>query len=359
MKRILLATIIGVLVLPGVALAQAPVYPDMKEGDYIAKDFKFQSGDVMAELRLHYITLGQPRRDGAGRITNAVLMLHGTTGTGRNMLGEGIAGELFGPGQLLDASKYYIILPDGIGRGGSGKPSDGMRAKFPRYGYNDVVTAQHLLVTKGLGIDHLRLVLGTSMGGMQTWIWGERYPDMMDALMPIASQPAQISGRNLLWRRIITEAIRNDGGWEGGNYKTQPKQWVYTAPLFTLMVDSSIRLQSLGKTREKANAYYDRLVEALRKIDANDYLYWFESSWDYNPEPELGKITAHLVAVNFADDLINPVELGNMEKLVAKIPKGRYIMVPASSQTIGHQTLGKASVWKKYLAELMKESEKK
>ena len=345
------------LLLPAAAWAATTAYPDQQEGDYIVKDFKFRSGEILPELRLHYTTLGTPRRDKTGRITNAVLMLHGTTGTGKNFLATNIAGELFGPGQLLDASRYYLILPDGIGRGGSSKPSDGMRSKFPRYGYNDVVEAQYLLVTKRLGVDHLRLVLGTSMGGMQAWMWGEQYTEMMDALMPIASQPTQISGRNLLWRRIITEAIRSDDGWDNGNYKDPPKQWIYTAPLFTLMVDSAVHLQSQGPTRQEANAFYDNLINALRKIDANDYLYWFESSWDYNPEPDLGKIRAHLLAVNFADDLINPIELDIMEKLVAKIPKGRFVMVQAYSQTIGHQTLSKASIWKPYLAELLRESE--
>ncbi len=357
MERVVMIIGLVLLLLPATAWTASPIYPNQREGDYSVKDFKFQSGEILPELRLHCTTLGTPRRDKAGRITNAVLMLHGTIGTGKNFLAPGIAGELFGPGQPLDASRYYLILPDGLGRGGSSKPSDGMRAKFPRYGYNDVVSAQYLLVTKGLGVDHLRLVLGTSMGGMQTWMWGEQYPDMMDALMPIASQPTQISGRNLLWRRIITEAIRNDAGWDGGNYKASPKQWLYTAPLFTLMVDSALHLQLQGPTRQEANAFYDKLVGGLSKIDANDYLYWFESSWDYNPEPNLSKIRARLVAVNFADDMLNPAELNVMEKLVAKIPRGRFVLVPASSQTLGHQTLTRASIWKPYLEELLRESE--
>jgi len=335
--------------------AGASMYPDQKESDYIVNNFKFQTGDVLPELRLHYTTLGTPLCDKTGHVTNAVLMLHGTMGTGRNYLAANIAGELFGPGQLLDASKYYIILPDGIGRGGSSKPSDGLRAGFPRYGYNDLVTAQHLLVTEGLGVDHLRIVMGTSMGGMQSWMWGERYPDMMDALMAIATQPTQISGRNLLWRRIISEAIRNDAGWDGGNYRTPPQQWIYTAPLFTLMVSSAQRLQTLGPTRQEADVYYDSLVKALRAADANDYLYWVESSWDYDPEPELGKIKARLVALNFADDLLNPFELGIMEKLVAKIPNGRFFLVPASSKTVGHQTQTDVSFWKEHLEELLRD----
>jgi len=345
------------LLLPATAWTEAMVYPNQQEGDYIVKNFEFRSGELLPELRLHYTTLGTPHRDKDGRITNAVLMLHGTTGTGKNFLAAGIADELFGPGQLLDASRYYLILPDGLGRGGSSKPSDGMRSGFPHYGYNDVVAAQYLLITKGLGVDHLRLVMGTSMGGMQTWMWGEQYPEMMDALMPIASQPAQISGRNMLWRRIIIEAIRNDAGWDGGNYKVPPKQWIYTAPLLNLMLESAVHLQTEGPTRQEANAYYDKLVDSFRKIDANDCFYWLESSWDYNPEPDLGKIRAHLVAVNFADDMINPAELNSMDKLVAKIPRGRFVLVPAGNQTIGHQTLTRASVWKSYLAELLRASE--
>ncbi len=346
------------LLLPAIAWTEATVYPNQQEGDYRVNNFQFRSGETLPELRLHYTTLGTPRRDKTGRVMNAVLMLHGTAGTGKNFMAGSVTGELFGPGQLLDASQYYLILPDSLGRGGSSKPSDGMRAKFPRYGYGDVVAAQYLLVTKGLGVDHLRLVLGTSMGGMQTYMWGEQYPDMMDALMPIASQPTEISGRNLLWRRIITEAIRNDAGWNGGNYKVSPKQWIYTAPLFTLMVESAVHLQSQGPTRKEANYFYDKLLDSFIKIDANDYLYWFESSWDYNPEPDLGKIRAPLVAVNFADDMINPAELNVMEKLIAKIPKGRFVMVPADNRTVGHQTLTMASVWKPYLADLLRQSDK-
>jgi homoserine O-acetyltransferase len=354
MKTALLASLLlALLALPVQSAPAGDLTP--KEGDFIARDFRFQNGQVLPELRLHYTTLGTPQRDTNGRITNAVLMLHGTTGTGKNFLAPSYAKELFGAGQALDVTCYYLILPDGIGRGGSSKPSDGLHARFPRYGYIDVVAAQQLLVTQGLGVEHLRLVLGTSMGGMQTWMWGERYPDMMDALMPIASQPTQISGRNLLWRRIITEAIRNDPDWKGGDYTAPPTHWVSAVPLFTLMVDSAVRLQAQAPTRPEGNALYDKLVAAaLKGLDANDYLYWFESSWDYDPEPELGKIKARLVAVNFADDLINASELGVMEKVKAKVPQGRFALVPASDRTIGHQTLTQAVVWKPYLEELLR-----
>ena len=344
-----------VALLAASAYSEPSAYPDQKEGDFIVRNFRFQSDETLAELRLHYITLGMPLRDKAGHITNAVLMLHGTTGTGKSYLMPSLADELFGAGKVLDASRYYIILPDGIGRGGSSKPSDGMHAHFPKYGYNDVVAAQYLLVTEGLGVDHLRLVLGTSMGGMMTWLWGERYPGMMDALMPIASQPTQISGRNLLWRRIIAEAIRNDSDWNGGDYKTPPQHWVTAVPLFTIMTDSAIRLQAQAPTRQAGNELYDKLTAlALKGLDANDYLYWFESSWDYDPEPDLAKIKARLVAVNFADDLINASNLGVMEKQIVKVPKGRFVLVPQSTATIGHQTLTQAAVWKPYLDDLLR-----
>jgi homoserine O-acetyltransferase len=354
MKTSLLACLLLVLLAgPIPAAAQGVAAP--QEGNFIARDFRFQSGQVLPELRLHYTTLGTPQRDKSGRVTNAVLLLHGTTGTGKNFLAPSYAKELFGAGQALDATRYYIILPDGIGRGGSSKPSDGMHTRFPRYGYTDVIAAQQLLVTQGLGVDHLRLVLGTSMGGMQTWMWGERFPAMMDALMPIASQPTQISGRNLLWRRIITEAIRTDPDWKGGEYTAPPTHWVSVVPIFNLMVDSAVRLQAQAPTRQEGNAFYDRLVAAAFKgLDANDYLYWFESSWDYDPERELGRIKARLVAVNFADDLVNARELDVMEKVKAKVPQSRFVLVPASDRTIGHQTLTQAVVWKPYLEELLR-----
>lgn len=328
--------------------------PAPAEGDFITRDFRFQSGEVLPELRLHYTTLGSPRRGKDGHVSNAVLLLHGTTGTGRNFLAPGFADELYGPGQLLDASRYYLIMPDGIGRGGSSKPSDGLRARFPRYGYRDVVAAQHLLVTQGLGVDHLLLVLGTSMGGMQAWMWGESYPGMMDALMPIASQPCQISGRNLLWRRVITESIRHDPEWKGGDYQTPPTGWARAMPMFTIMADSAVRLQAQAPTREAAGALYDRLVaDTIKTIDANDCLYWFESSWDYDPEPDLARIKARTLALNFADDQINPAELDVMKQLVSRVPNSRFVLVPRSERTAGHQTLSRAEVWKRHLADLL------
>lgn len=330
--------------------------PQVKEGDHLARDFRFQGGGVLPELRLHWRTLGEPRRDASGRIANAALLLHGTTSTGRSFLEPAVAGELFGPDQPLDASRWYVILPDGLGRGGSSKPSDGLRDRFPRYGYGDVVEAQHLLVTEGLGVSHLRLVLGTSMGGMHAWMWAERWPAAMDAVMPIACLPTQISGRNLLWRRLLAEAIRGDPGWEGGAYREPPRRWLRALPLFTLMADSPVRLQAQAPTRAAADALFDALVEAgARELDAGDFLRWIESSWDYDPEPGLGTIQAKILAVNFADDEINPTSLGVMERLVPRVPRGDFVIVPASEETSGHLSLARAALWRPHLEALLRE----
>jgi homoserine O-acetyltransferase/O-succinyltransferase len=348
-----LALLFALALAPRTAAAPAP-YPNQKEADFIAKDFRFQSGESLPEARLHYVTLGTPQRDAAGRVTNAVLLLHGTSSTSKQWFGSTMGPELFAPGQPLDASRYYVIMPDGLGRGGSTKPSDGLRAKFPRYGYADVVAAQHLLVTKGLGVEHLRAVVGTSMGGMHTWMWAERYPEMMDVAMPVACQPSAVSGRNLLFRRILTQAIRNDPDWQGGEYQTPPRHWLATAPLWPMMLDSPVRLQEAAPTRQAALELYDRLVETARKdYDANDFLYWVESSFDYDPQPDLGKIKARVVAVNFADDAINPPELPRTEALVKSVPGATFFLVPASEKTQGHLSLRLAALWKPHLAEAL------
>ncbi|MCW6513245.1 extracellular solute-binding protein, partial [Lichenifustis flavocetrariae] len=290
---------------------------DPKQGDYIAPNFHFQSGETLAQLKLHYTTIGTPKIDAAGHVTNAVLALHGTTGTGQNFLAPSLADFLFGPGQPLDASKYFIIMPDGIGRGGSSKPSDGLRMKFPHYGYGDLVEAQHTVVVDGLHIDHLRLVLGTSMGGMHAWLWGERYPNMMDAIMPVASQPVAVTGRNYLWRDLIIQSIRTDPDWQNGDYVKEPTHFEEVLPIFTIMTGSPRVLEAAAPTQPKGNAYFDKLVaDARAKVDADDYLYWFEAVADYNPEADLDKITARLFAVNFADDLLNPVQLGAMARVM-------------------------------------------
>jgi homoserine O-acetyltransferase len=333
--------------------APASTWPGQKEADWVAKDFTFQSGEKL-DVRLHYVTLGEPRRDGAGRVVNAVLLLHGTSGTSRQWLSPTAGPELFDPGQPLDPARWFVIIPDGLGRGGSSRPSDGLRGKFPHYGYGDVVEAQHLLVTKGLGVDHLRAVVGTSMGGMHAWMWAERWPDAMDAVMPVACQPIAISGRNLLFRRIVTEAIRNDPDFRGGDYRTPPRHWTYTAALWPTVLDGAAHLQAEAPSRDATLALYDRLVANARTSwDANDFLRWLESSADYNPEPGLGKIRARLVAVNFADDALNPAELPDTETLVRGIPGARFVLVPAGPDTKGHLTLLLAASWKPYLVELL------
>lgn len=363
--RFLSFAVAGVLFPPGIswaappaaaapaAAAPAPAFPGQSEGDYVVKDFRFESGAKLPELKLHYTTLGTAHKNEKGEIDNAVLLLHGTTGTGKSFLAPSLGGELFGPGQPLDASRYYLILPDGLGRGGSSKPSDGLRMKFPRYGYGDVVTAQYRLVREGLGVKHLRLVLGTSMGGMQTWIWGERYPDAMDALMPVACLPVELSGRNMLWRRVVIEAIKTDPDWNEGNYTKQPTHFTRALPVFNIMTESASRLQDQAPTRAKADQLYDSLVAGFSKLDANDYLYWYESSYDYDPQAQLGKIKAKVLAVNFADDELNPPELGVMERELPRVKSARFVTVPAGPSSRGHQTLAVAALWKQHIAELL------
>jgi homoserine O-acetyltransferase len=324
----------------------------MKESNFIVRDFRFQNGETLPELRLHYVTLGTPKRDSTGRVTNAVLLLHGTNGSGQTIL-DNLAPQLFGSGQPLDSAKYYLIIPDALGCGGSSKPSDGLRGKFPRYGYNDMVEAQKLLLTKGLGIDHLRLILGLSMGAMNAWIWGEKYPDMMDALMPLVSLPGPITGHNLLWRRMVTESIRNDPDYNGGNYVKQPSHWLFTLPGQNIMTESRVRLYEAAPSRAKTLALFDKIVDEARSLDANDYLYGYEASWDYDPEPGLGKIRARLLAVNFADDMANALELGLVERAVAKIPSARSVIVPASDKSHGHFGSRYPELWKHYLVELL------
>jgi len=333
--------------------------PPVTEAEYVIKDFKFNSGEALPELRIHYRTLGAPRKNAQGVVTNAVLVMHGTGGTGGQFTGRGFAGELFMPGQPLDVTKYYIILPDDIGHGKSSKPSDGLRAKFPRYGYQDMLTAEHALLTEGLGVNHLRLVMGTSMGGMHTWLWGERWPDFMDALMPLASVPGQISGRNRIWRRIVIDAIRNDPEWQGGNYTKQPQSARTAAQMLWLVSSNPVIRQRNAPTLAQADKEIDAYVANwLRTGDANDQLYALESSFDYDPGPGLEKIKAPLLAVNSADDLVNPPEIGLLEKEITRVPKGRAIMIPLSDRTAGHGTHTIASVWKQYLVELLTATEK-
>jgi homoserine O-acetyltransferase len=336
------------------ASAPAPAYPAPIQGDYVLKNFAFSGGESVPELRMHYRTIGQPRKDSAGVVRNAVLILHGTTGSGAQFLAPSFAGELFGAGQLLDATKYFLILVDNIGHGGSSRPSDGLRAKFPRYGYRDMVTAQYRLLSEGLGVNHLRLAIGTSMGGMHSWLWGEMYPDFMDALMPLASLPTQISGRNRMWRRIAIDAIRSDPEWQSGNYAAQPRGLRTAAAMLNLMSSNPVLHQAAAPTLDAADKVFDGYVNNYMKTaDANNVLYALEASWDYDPGPALERIKAPLVAVNSADDLINPPELGILEREIRRVANGRAFVIPLSDKTRGHGSHTVAALWKNYLADLL------
>ena len=343
----------------GKSFAFAADYPALTEGDYVIRDFKFASGETLPELRVHYRTLGKPEKDAEGKTTNAVLVMHGTTGSGAQFIRPEFAGELFGKDQPLDATKFFIVLPDGIGHGKSSKPSDGMHAKFPRYGYLDMIEAQYRLLTEGLGVNHARLVMGTSMGGMHTWLWGELHPDFMDALMPLASLPTQISGRNRAWRRTIIDAIRNDPAWNGGEYKTQPPGLRTAAEMLWFMSSNPVLRQKEAPTLPKTDELLDKFVEQIFKTDdANDVLYAVEASHDYDPVPNLEKIRAPLLAINSADDLINPPELGILEREIKRVPHGRAIVMPLTEKTRGHGSHTVAALWKDQLVELLKETEK-
>jgi len=321
-------------------------------GDFVIRDFRFATGEALPELRLHYLTLGEPRRDAKGVVRNAVLILHGTGGTGRSFLSKNFAEVLFGPGQPLDARTHFIILPDGIGHGQSSRPSDGLRTKFPRYTYADMVTAQHRLLTEGLKVNHLKLVMGTSMGGMHTWMWGEAYPDFMDGLVPLASVPTQIAGRNRMWRKMIIDSIRNDPAWNGGNYSAQPPGLEGAARILVLMAGSTMQAQKDAPTRDAADALLAQQMKSRSSgVDANDMLYYFDASREYDPSVGLERITAPLLAINSADDLINPPELGLMEKLMPRVPRGKYVLLPITPETRGHGTHSWPVLWQSYLKE--------
>ena len=319
--------------------AAAADYPAPRSGVWVAKDFRFQSGETMPELKLGYSTVGDP----AGE---PVVILHGTAGSAASLLNPAFAGELFGPGQPLDATKHFIILPDAIGAGASSKPSDGMRAKFPRYNYEDMVSAQYRLVSEGLGIRHVRLVLGNSMGGMQAWMWGMRHPDFMDALVPMASQPTAMSSRNWMMRRMIVDAVRNDPDWKGGDYTTQP-QAVRIANVFFGIATSggTLAYQQMAPTREAADKLLDGRLAASFSNDANDFLYQWDSSRDYDPSAGMAAIKAPLMAINSADDERNPPETGILERELKRLPGARLLLIPASAETRGHGTTGLAKFW--------------
>lgn len=340
--------------------AAAADYAAALEGDFVLRDFRFRSGEALPEMRIHYRTIGTLRRDAAGVVRNAVLITHGTTGSGAQFIRPEFAGELFGPGQPLDAAKYFIILPDGIGHGKSSKPSDELRARFPRYGYLDMIEAQRRLLGEGLGVARLRLVMGTSMGGMHTWLWGQVYPDMMDALMPLASLPVQISGRNRAWRRVVIDAIRHDPEWRGGDYERQPQSLRTAAQMLWLMSSNPAQRQLAAPDLARSDAVLDEFVaNYLKTGDANDFLYALEASRDYDPAPGLVRIKAPLLAINTADDLINPPELGLLEREIKRVVRGRAVVLPFSDKTRGHGSHTLAALWKDELVRLLAESETK
>jgi homoserine O-acetyltransferase/O-succinyltransferase len=339
------------------AACPAASYPDPVEGDYRAKDFRFSTGETLAELKLHYVTVGTPVRNQSGQVRNAVLVMHGTGGSGHGFLSSTFAGELFGPGQLLDATKYFIVLTDAIGHGKSSRPSDGLKQKFPRYTYEDMVRAQYQLLTEKLGVNHLRLVMGTSMGGMHTWMWGYLYPDFMDALMPLASAPVEIAGRNRMIRMMVADSIRNDPEFNNGDY-IKPLHGMLGAQFALFMMTSSpLQLHQRAPTRELADHAFRQRFYDSPATDPNDMLYAFDSSREYNPAPHLSKIVAPLYAVNSADDLVNPPELGILEREIKHVRRGTYFLIPTSGQTRGHGTHSLPALWGQYLAKLLTASD--
>ena len=339
-------------------LAAAPAAAQIDTGTYVVRDFRFRSGETLPELTLHYLTLGRPRKDAHGVVTNAVLILHGTTGSGRQFLSP-LFTELYAPGQALDTSRHYLILPDGIGHGRSSKPSDGLRARFPRYTHDDMVEAQYRLLTGHLGVNHLLLVMGTSMGGMHTWVWGETHPDFMDGLVPLASLPTAIAGRNRMMRRMILDDIRDDPAWQGGSYAAQPPGLRAALQLLWVMSSAPLVQQRAAPTRDSADAVIARwLAGAARNYDANDVWYAFDASRDYDPSTALERIRAPLLAINSADDFINPPELGIMDSLIRRVRTGRYVLVPTGPLTRGHGTHTVAAAWKSEFAPFVAELER-
>jgi homoserine O-acetyltransferase/O-succinyltransferase len=330
-----------------------------REGDYTSHNFRFKSGETLPELRLHYTTLGKPEKDASGKVTNAVLILHGTGGTGRQFLAPQFADVLYGPGQLLDVNRYFVILPDNVGHGESSKPSDGMHAHFPQYDYDDMVAAQHELLEKGLGVHHLRLILGTSMGCMHTWVWGETYPEFMDALMPLACLPVQLAGRNRLWRRMVIEGIRQDPDWKDGDYTTEPRAAQQISVDFLLIAAGApLQMQKNLPTRDAADKFLDDSIQRITAtLDANDFLYAVSASRNYDPAPKLETIKVPVMFVNSADDFINPPELGIAEREIKRVPRGKFVLIPISDQTHGHGTHTWAAVWQEHLKELLEESQ--
>jgi len=351
--------VVALLALLPATAALAAGYPAPAEGDFVIRDFHFASGESLPQLRIHYRTIGQPRTDAHGAVRNAVLIMHGTGGNGGNLVRDEFAGELFGPGQPLDAARFFLVLPDGIGHGKSSKPSDGLHGHFPHYAYNDMVQAQYLLLTQGLKVNHARLVMGTSMGGMHTWLWGEQHPQFMDALMPLASLPTQISGRNRVWRKTIIDAITHEPEWNGGDYQTEPPSLRTALQMIWLVGSNPVLRYREAPTLAKADEVIDAAVaRGMKSEDANDILYAVAASRDYDPGPGLENIQAPLTAVNSADDLINPPELGILEREIKRVPHGRAIVIPFSESTRGHGSHTYALLWRQYLEELLKSPER-
>lgn len=347
MKRRLLALVLSLG-------AVSPAAAQRVEGDYVARDFKFASGETLPQLRIHYVTLGHPRRDAKGVVRNAVLMLHGTTGSGTGLVAPMSA--LFAAGAPLDTSAYYVILPDGIGHGQSSKPSDGLRMRFPKYTYDDMVDAQRRLLTEHLGVAHLRLVMGTSMGCMHAWVWGERYPEFVDALVPLACAPTAIAGRNRMLRTMIVDDIEQDPEWNHGDYAQEPVRGIRAAMgMLFVMVSAPLVQQHQAPTRAAADSLIlGYLTRQAATHDANDVIYAFEASRDYDPSARLESITAPVLAINSADDFVNPPELGLMERLMPRVQKGRYVLIPTSERTHGHGTHSMPSVWGGMLGEFLR-----
>ena len=355
LTRSLFASFVAILL--SLQSAVGTDHPAPKEANFVVHDFHFKNGERLPDLRIHYATLGAPRRDSNGKVTNAVLILHGTTGSWRQFTSPQFADVLFGPGQLLDADHYFIILPDNIGHGGSSKPSEGLKGRFPHYDYDDMVAAQHQLLAEGLGVNHLRLVMGTSMGCMHSWVWGETYPDFMDGLMPLACLPVQIAGRNRVWRRALMDSIRLDPAWNKGEYTEEPLEGMRSA-LYLLLIAGSAPLewQKNYPTRDQADHFLEGYIDRrLQSTDANDMLYAVDASRNYDPSPYLEKIKAPVMFINSADDFINPPELGIAEREIKRVPHGQFHLLPITDRTRGHGTHTVAAVWKQYLEKLLEE----
>jgi homoserine O-acetyltransferase len=349
-----------VLAIFALSNVHAAAWPEVTEGDYVVKNFHFRSGESLPDLKLHYRTLGKIYKGKNGHVDNAVLIMHGTGGSGGQFINDRFAGELFGPGEPLDASKFFIVLPDDIGHGKSSKPSDGLHMKFPHYDYDDMVLSNYELLTRHLKVDHLRLVMGTSMGGMHTWVWGETYPDFMDALLPLASLPVQIGGRNRMFRKMFMDAIRNDPEWNNGEYAREPRGLVDALHILMIMGSVPLQWQKDYPTRDSADKYLaDRIAALMKEDDANDCLYQVDSSRNYDPEAKLGTIKVPLLAINSADDQINPPELGILEHEIKNVPHGRAVVIPISDATHGHSTHTWAAVWKDQLVTLLDETTSK